>query len=79
MGKGAVRLIMRRLPEGDLERSCELMEKRNLQANIPLSICGYIFAYVYAEMEKIIFKFCHELSIDQSSGVLTNLINTSNF
>lgn len=62
-----------------MEWSCELMEKRNLQANVPLAICGYLFAYVYAEMEKIIFKFCHGLSIDQSSGVLINLINTGNF
>lgn len=70
---------MSRQAERDLEWTCELKERRHLKANISLGGCGYIFAYVYTEMEKIISKLCHESSMEQSSGVLINSTNTRNF
>lgn len=51
------------------------MEERNLQAEISLGVCEYLCACVYEEMEKIISKFCHEFSRDQSSGILVKSIN----
>lgn len=45
---------MSSLAEGDLEWSCELMEKRNLRANISLGIVG-TYVHVYMQRWKKLF------------------------